>query len=72
MAFGFRSLPTNNQDKQEGEPSEKRKRWNLEHCGQDKVDFLLSLAFGFVIIESIRGVHSLVWSVLERYFAPHL
>ena len=34
--------------------------------------FSLSLAFGFVIIESIRGVHGLVWSVLERYFAPHL
>ena len=36
FGLGFRSLPTNNQDKQEGQPSEKRKLWNLEHCGQDK------------------------------------
>lgn len=37
-----------------------------------QVELLLSLAFGFVIIESIRGVYGLVRSVLERFFAPHL
>ena len=36
-----------------------------------QVDFLLSLAFAFVIIESIRGVHGLVRSILERFFTPH-
>ena len=42
LSFGFRSLPTNNQDEQEEEPSKKRKVWNLEHCGRDKtIDALI-------------------------------